>query len=270
MSIKETIQKKNSELNRKHFYNKQTWISITNIKDACKIPFDRDSIAQKTYDNHYEDEGSEYYHMSVEQIIEKWEDKASKSRQNGNFCDSYIEYFYNDKSEEEKNHFKTTVLNESQDMERKLIGIENCLRDFKSKNFVFEAREMKLMLPYEYKGKTYVINGRFDAIFSNSNKIILIDWKNSEDIKSENKWQKMLGPCKNMDDCDMNLFTIQLYVYKYILHHVYGIEKDILSYIIQFPSHKDYYYKVFSPSFEYDEKLIQKIIEHSIEERIKA
>lgn len=270
MTIKEIILKKNAELNQKFRYEKKTWISVSNIKDSCKEPFDRDGVATKTHKKYFDDATSPYYQMSVEDIINQWETKGRISRENGSLCDTFIEYFYNNESQEKIDQFKQYCLNEKEDMVRKCTGIENCLQDFKAKEFVFDAREIPLLLPYEYKGTTYVINGRFDAIFTKLNKLILIDWKNSEDIKTSNSYQKLLGPCDKMDDCDMNLFTIQLYLYKYMLKNIYGVEKEILPYIIQFPSQKDYYYKVFKPSFEYDEKLIEKIIEHTIKARLEV
>ena len=60
-----------------------------------KKPFDRDGIATKTFNNHFNNPKSEYYHMTVEQIINKWETKAATSRQYGSMLDEYIGYNLN-------------------------------------------------------------------------------------------------------------------------------------------------------------------------------
>ena len=112
------------------------------------------------------------------------------------------------------------------------------------------------------------MNGRFDAIFSNDKQLLIIDWKNSEEIKEFNKYQKMLGPCKDFDDCDLVKFTIQVYMYIYILRETYGIKIPMSSCIVQFPGEKDYYYKIFKPAFEYDRDLMKKIIDYAIEQKI--
>lgn len=270
--IEEGIDRITKELSQKYPYDKETWISITNIKDSVKEPFDKEGVATKTFEKHYDNENSEYYHKTVEQIIEAWEAKGAKSRQNGANCDDYIGMIYRDASEEVKNSFKTRILKESVEMERKFQGIEACLKDFDNNGFVFECREKKLLLPYEYKGKVYIINGRLDALFSfqEMSKLLLVDWKNSEEIKTDNRYKNLLGPMRKFPDCDHYLFTLQIYIYRYILENVYGIETPIYSYIVQFPSTKDYFYKTYKPAFEYDEALIKKIIEYSIEKRMGA
>ena len=48
-------------------------ISISSILGMLEKPFDREGVAQKTYDKHHNNPESEYYQMTIEQILEKWE-----------------------------------------------------------------------------------------------------------------------------------------------------------------------------------------------------
>ena len=41
-------------------------------------PFDQLGVAQKTHDKYFDDPTSEYYRMSVKQIIEKWSAKGAE------------------------------------------------------------------------------------------------------------------------------------------------------------------------------------------------
>ena len=65
-------------------------ISISNILSMLQEPFDQKGVAEKTFNKRFNDPTSEYYQMTVEQIIEKWEDKAAISRRYGKLNDDYI------------------------------------------------------------------------------------------------------------------------------------------------------------------------------------
>lgn len=247
-------------------------LSISNIKDFLGEEFDQEGVAKKTHDLHFDDQNSIYYKKSVEEIIKMWTDKADLSKERGKLVDDFVgvEYDYYDSPDERLNETES-IIERTEDpiMKRKYQGVRYAIDYLKKDGMKFETRELPLYLPYEYKGKTYLVNGRFDAIFSKGNLLLLVDWKNNEEIKTENKYQKLKGPCKKLDDCDMNKFTIQLYMYIYMLKKRYKIENPIASCIIQFPGQSDYFYKIHKPSFQYDEKMIESMIEYCIEEKIK-
>ena len=64
--------------------------SISTILSMLQEPFDQKGVAEKTFNKRFNDPTSEYYQMTVEQIIEKWEDKAAASRRYGKLNDDYI------------------------------------------------------------------------------------------------------------------------------------------------------------------------------------
>ena len=57
--------------------------SISTILSMLQEPFDQKGVAEKTFNKRFNDPTSEYYQMTVEEIIEKWEDKAATSRRYG-------------------------------------------------------------------------------------------------------------------------------------------------------------------------------------------
>lgn len=267
MSIKERIEEKSKEIFVKGKREGCVKLSISEIKDLVKQEFDKQAVAQKTHDKHFNNENSEYYQMSVEQIIEEWSRRGEISKARGNCVDSYCGLILEGKSEKEKAIFKLD--HESDEiMARKFQGIDKALEAMKAQGLTFECRELSVGMPIVKDGKTWMISGRFDAIFSKDKKILIVDWKNNEDIEDKNHWKKLLGPCSHLDDCDMNLFTIQLYMYAYILRHVYGFDNvEIFCDVVQFPGKKDYFYKIWKPSFDYDEALIEKIIDFCIKKK---
>ena len=273
IDIKKIISLHNKEIgNIYNKYPKDTRVSISQVKDSLAIEFDRERVALKTYNDHHEDKDSIYFKKSVDEIIEMWDAKSESSKRMGNLVDDFIGLAYNQWESEDKpskDLADKLYENAGDNVKKKYEGVRRALKEFKDNNLKFECREMPLYLRYPYKKKTWLVNGRFDAIFSNAKQLLVVDWKNSEEIKDRNPWQKMLGPCKAFDDCDLIKFTIQVYLYIYILKHEYGVNVPMSSCIVQFPAQKDYFYKIFMPGFTYSDELMQKIIEYSIDKRIE-
>ena len=282
--IEKRIAEVNAELSKKYRWNQDEWISVSKIKEMLKVPFDKEGTAKKVFLKQYDDPQSQYFHKSVPEIIDMWERKAETSKTWGKMCDTYIEKLFNGKkplTEEQKDSiikWKLSCVDIYPEMSRKFKGVDDCLSDFKNRQSLrFECREQKLMMPFEYKGRTFVFNGRFDAVFSKNGSFLLVDWKNSEDVKSSNNFRKMLGPCGKLDDCDLSEFGIQTYFYLYLLKTVYGITEPLYTCIVQFPAHKDYFYRIHRIPFDYDPGMMEAIFEYSagkrlaeIEEREKA
>ena len=254
-------------------YSKDKRISISQIKDSLAVEFDQEGVAKKTYNNNFNNPDSIYYQKTVEEIIEMWTSKADKSKQMGNLVDNFVGFEYdlwdNPNDQRILNEVAEAVKVADPIVARKYNGVHRAIEEFRKNGYVFEAREMPLYLEYPYKKKIWLINGRFDAIFSNGDLLVIVDWKNNEEVKDKNPWQKMLGPMKKYDDCDLIKFTIQVYMYMYILKEEYKVTAPISSCIVQFPGQKDFFYRIFMPAFDYDHELMKKIIEYSIDSRIE-
>ena len=65
---------------------------------------------------------------------------------------------------------------------------------------------------------------------------MVVDWKTSDSIDKENKWEKMLGPLYDYDACNLNEYTVQVQMYKKALCETYGISTPdkVDTYICQF------------------------------------
>jgi len=118
------------------------------------------------------------------------------------------------------------------------------------------------------------IKGRFDALFRNkkTGKWVIIDWKSSKSIDVANKWEKLLGPVKTLDNCNYNTYTIQGYFYKTALLNGYlpegTTENDVEFLIVQLPGfvipNTNDNFKIWKPSFKYDKNLMERIFEFAI------
>ena len=70
---------------------KQT-ISITALLNMMEEPFNQDAVAERTFSKHYNDEKSEYYHMTVDEIKNEWSRRGQESIKYGKLSDDYIKY----------------------------------------------------------------------------------------------------------------------------------------------------------------------------------
>ena len=82
----ENIEKVNSEVKK----NLNKYLSISQVLGMLVEPFDSKGVAQKTHDKHFNNPESQYYQMSVEQIMEAWSAKGAESCKYGSLLDDYI------------------------------------------------------------------------------------------------------------------------------------------------------------------------------------
>lgn len=230
--------------------------SVSKIVAAIHKPFEKEAVAQKTFDKHFNDPESKYYHMSVEEIIAQWDKKGMIGRSNGKTLDKFIELILDKNSPDDVLEKYISSLNPV---------IANKCRQFKlfyENNIVnkleFVAREVMLHDP------ALKVNGRLDALFQANNKLLLIDWKNNEEIKTENPYEKCFGPLYLYDACDLNYYTVQVYIYTYILRKVYHLtELDIVPLIVRIGEND---FGIYSPIIPYSDKLVEDIISFAVAE----
>ena len=237
--------------------------SVSKIVEVMHEPFDKEGVANKTFSKHFNDPNSKYYHMSVQEIIASWNAKAELGRNNGKVLDTYIGMILeNYESKEILEKYKAS-LNE--------IAANKCnvFDKFYNENIVnkleFLTREQ--MLHDETKG----VVGRFDAMFLKNDvrtpgvqNLLLIDWKNTEKIETSNSYSKLKGPLYKYDDCELNRYTIQLYIYVYILRKVYHLtDVRIIPLLVQIGTVD---YAIYAPQIPYSDELVCDIISFAINE----
>lgn len=97
---------------------------------------------------------------------------------------------------------------------------------------------------------------------------IIIDWKTNEKIKTESYMHRshLLGPAYMLEECDMNLFTIQLHVYKKALVETYRLApySKISVYVCNLLREPENgkYYKLFPQNFEFNVNQINTFINY--------
>jgi hypothetical protein len=248
-----------------------TNISISKVLTYLANPKDQEKMLENTYNKHYNNPESEYYHLSKEEIKQIWENKGAASRQYGSLLDDYIGVVLTGNNAD-KELYK---LDNDLDNDERLKGLVSSFDNFynilsRSGDMEFITREKAIYLDL---GEGNVINGRFDALFYNkrTGKYVIIDWKSSKSIDVNNQWQKLLGPLKTFDDCNYNTYTIQGYFYKTALLNGYlpegTSEDDVEFLIVQLPGFVidgNNNFKIYKPAFKYDKDLMMKIFNFAI------
>lgn len=112
--------------------------------------------------------------------------------------------------------------------------------------FIKDSRNRYVPVKSEFiVGLDTRIAGQIDQLFYNkvTRKLDIFDWKTNKEINCWNKWHKrMLAPFNKLDDCELNSYSLQLSIYKYLLS-LQGIEVDQMN-IVWF-NEKNKNYQVF-------------------------
>lgn len=247
-------------------------ISISTILGMLVEPFDQVAVAQKTYNKHHNNPDSEYFNMTVDQIVEKWKEKGKVSLMYGRLNDEYIGRVL----EGTANDVEMFMLDHDVDSDERLktqVEAFNSFIENLPDSIKLVAREKTL---YCKMSDTW-IKGRFDALLfdESKNMFIVVDWKTSGTVDTvSNTWtQKMLGPAKCFDALNWYSYTIQCYFYKMaLLENGYlpeGYDENSVGIrIVNFPGKKfedtGLLYKSYQPAFKYDKELLSRIFEFGI------
>lgn len=258
------IKTTNERLLREHGRSE---ISISKLNTMITTPFDADGVAIKTHDKYFDDETSQYYQMSVEQIKEAWSDKAATSCAYGKKLDEYIGMILEGEDEKKIMLWK---MDNNYDYDTRLKGICDGFDQYykwltEETDYVFVFREN----PLYYMVGDVMANGRPDAIFysPSKNKLLINDWKNTADITFVNKWQRLLGPFSNLDDCNGNTYTFQTHFYKASMANTYDLgltEDDIDTQIVQMlqtPNENGLNYNVYTGKIPYERRNIDMLVD---------
>ena len=252
-------------------------ISISEILGMLSEPFDRDGVAQKTFDKHYNNEDSQYYRKTVDEIIAMWEAKGADSLHYGRLSDQYIET----RLTKTDNDLELWKLDNNYDYDDRLKNNCNSFDDFynlfnKKYQFVDREQTVYLMSP----NKDFLIKGRYDARWMNTDNgnHLIVDWKTSGTIdKTPNRWTgKLLGPASIYPSLNWYIYTMQVYFYKYALLHTYlqeGTDENSIDVaIVDLPGQilestgKNWEYT--TPAFQYDEQFMERLFEFGMRKKM--
>jgi hypothetical protein len=193
-----------------------SYMSVTTWNHSHFAPFNGKEIIKKLNRN----EGSKYYNMTDEQILQQWEDNRNQAAQAGTKLHFDIECFYNN----------LPVSNTS-------IEYSYFITFSKTINFT----------PYRTEWMIYAedlkLAGSIDMVYEdNLGNILIYDWKRCKDISKGSRFNKYstTNCISHLPDTNFWHYTLQLNTYAYILKHYYKKIVTHLCLVCLHPNNKDY------------------------------
>ena len=213
-----------------HLYflrGKQVGTSVTTLIHKFQPPFESDKIAENISLNKCSRESREKYkNMTKEMIIEKWKIEGVKSSSLGTEMHRDIELYFNDEENKENNSLEYSYF----------------------KNFL-ATPHMDNLVPFRTEWTVYDeeldIAGQIDMLFfdTSTNTYVIYDWKRSKEISFTQKFRNnkyLKAPLDHLENCNFNTYSLQLNIYRYILHKNYSMKVSRMHLLVLHPNHESY------------------------------
>lgn len=241
-------------------------ISVSKLcNEFLKEKFDELGTALKCAERGKIDPNYKYAGMSVDDILNQWHEKSEKSKYYGRMVDDFSGMILENKLDDLEQWKIDKNFNEDNLLNNFCNGVLQFYDFITTKtNYKFIGREIPL---YTQTPNGDKINGRLDNLFydENTNAYIIIDYKTTENITLRNNYyHKLLGPAYILDECDMNLYTIQLHIYKKALVDTYHLTTydKISVYVCNLlrEEQNNVYYKLYKQNFNFNIDMLNTFI----------
>lgn len=205
-------------------------LSVTRLIKKFKREFKRDEMAARV---------AKKNGVSTQQVLAEWERNNLYSTTIGTILHKYIESFYQNKS------FATNIVSESLGFDEKEKIKQNLpimveyFQNFYNNNKHFKCIKSEFVVGDLDDTK---ICGTTDMLClnENTNQIEIFDFKTNKKLESSSKYAKLFYPFDDMDECEINEYTIQLNTYKYFIEKYTNIEVGDMKLIWLQPTNKNY------------------------------
>lgn len=170
--------------------------SVTQFVDNFCAKFDKDYWAEYK---------AKQQHVSKEEILKQWADKAEASSIVGTEFHRYMENRLANKIE--------TIPSYNEQIDLRLSKLITIGDMFINENKLIPIKSEVVV------GIEDIIAGQIDQLFYNKeeNELQIFDYKTNKDIRFWNTKEKMLAEFNDLDCCEYNTYSLQLSTYKYIL-----------------------------------------------------
>lgn len=231
----------------KYYIDNTELISVTTLIHKYQNDFDVD------YWSEYK---ASQFNVTQDEIKRAWNFINKKGTLKGSLIHSYAENLFQNKIYEYPtdlvlNTFGFDPIKKEYDITKKYI--DNFYRDTFDKLIPIKT-EIVLC------DKDYKIGGMIDILFYNKkmNEFQIWDYKTNKDFTYENKRNNLLFELSDLEDCDLEIYSLQLSLYKYLIEKNTSIKLGG-SYLI-WVSHNNDNYKIIKTKdrTEYIEKILKK------------
>ncbi len=186
--------------------------SVTSLVNKLKAPFDRDYWSQRK---------ARERGVSPEVILKEWDDKAQASRERGTKVHAYIEQVLRGNSPADDPFLA---------LNQRLPEMDAFDRLWGQIGLSAQAVQVEWIIGDAALG----VAGTTDALlWSNQTKHLhLWDWKTGSKFNLDNRFQSLSQPFDDLDECEFNLYSLQLSVYRLILERNTDLDLSDNSYLV--------------------------------------
>lgn len=233
------------------------WTSCTGFLHHFFDEFNADAVIAKMMASRKWPE-SKYYGMTAAAIKAQWAEKARLASEAGTRMHLDIEHFYNALPAVWSGVDAAAVSHIADMTEKRTVDITagtTAMREVdgwepaggpeweyfcqyqQTHGAKFEPfRTEWLVFDEEHK-----VAGSIDMVYKKPDGTLAIyDWKRTEELKTENKFQSGLGPVSHLPDTNYWHYSLQLNVYRYILQKNYGVTVSELALVVLHPINKSW------------------------------
>ena len=221
--------------------------SATKLISNIKIPFDSKKWSAKK---------AKERGISVDEILAEWAYTAKVSTEKGTVFHSYAENYLANRvfPYPESRILAVPEFKGTDPVKDKYIKLTAMFRKFHSD---IQGKMISVKSEYVVGDAELDIAGMIDQIFYNkkSGKLEIWDWKTNKEISASNRYQKYLAPMSHLDECEMNTYSLQLNIYKYLITKHTGLEFGDC-FLCWFNENNDSYKVIRCHDFQNEAKLL--------------
>lgn len=235
----------------KYYVNNRELVSVTTLIHKYQEDFD---------EKYWSEYKSNELNLKPSEVLRGWDFINRKGTIKGSSIHDYSENLFLNKK---FTYPKDLILNE--------FGFDPIINEYNiTKNHVdkFYNDVLGKLIPIRtefvvYDKKSF-IGGMVDMLFYNvrMKEFQIWDWKTNKDFTSECKKRHLTGDLFLLEDCDLEIYSLQLELYKHIIEKYTGIKLG-KSYLVWFSHRNDTYKIIPTKNRSY---YVNKMIENRINE----
>ena len=202
------------------------FVSVTGLHHHLFSEFDSDRVIRNMMNKPNWPENKWYYLKTAEAIKAKWRENGREASEAGTAMHLGIEM----------------VMNGAEAI------VDPAVKASKEWEYFWNywKKDSLIWEPWRSEWDVYdeelKISGQIDMVYRNKHDgtFAIYDWKRTNKMEMDNKYQKGLGPVSHLPDTNYWHYTIQLNLYRWILEKHYGLKISELALIVLHPTNKNY------------------------------
>lgn len=199
-------------------YHGRPLTSVSRIISQLKPPFDREGVAAKS---------AAKRGVSVAEILAEWDTASKTALAKGTRVHEWITKKLRGEAEPQGDMFLA--------LNQRLPEMDAFERFWNEKPIDAPPVHIEWVVGDAELG----IAGTADAVLVGPYGTHLFDWKTGAKFTTENRFQKLLAPFDDLDDCELNSYSLQLSLYRLMIERNTDLELDN-SYIVHLTTEGEY------------------------------